>query len=171
MDGRRRHVDHTNSDLLVTTAMRYGLDLQPSAVPRQSARVAIKARLRRRLRLRRKKIRRVRRCNEFGRGTPCPVRRARGGGRLRTTSSATSSLALTRGQASLVLGAVAAGRNYGKGATGRKASAEWSSTDCQPCVDLSWRLAQDPSTRYPQSIFDSRLAITIVSFVTNEVST
>ena len=47
------------------------------------------------------------------------------------------SLALTRGQASLVLGAVAAGRNYGKGATGRKASAEWSSTDCQPCVDLS----------------------------------
>ena len=25
----------TNSDLLVTTAMRYGLDLQPSAVPRQ----------------------------------------------------------------------------------------------------------------------------------------
>ena len=38
------------------------------------------------------------------------------------------SLALTRGQASLVLGAVAAGR---------KASAEWSPTDCQPCVDLS----------------------------------
>ena len=46
-------------------------------------------------------------------------------------------LALARGQASLVLGAVSAGRNYGEGAKGRKASPEWSLTDCQPCVSLS----------------------------------
>ena len=41
-----------------------------------------------------------------------------------------------RGQADLVLGAVAAGRNNNGGAQGRKASPEWSSTDCQPCVNL-----------------------------------
>ena len=43
---------------------------------------------------------------------------------------------LARGQADLVLGAVAAGRNNNGGAQGRKASPEWSSTDCQPCVNL-----------------------------------
>ena len=46
------------------------------------------------------------------------------------------SLVLARGQADLVLGAVAAGRNNNGGAQGRKASPEWSSTDCQPCVNL-----------------------------------
>eukprot|EP01050_Picozoa_sp_SAG11_P012113 SAG11_NODE_1327_length_5194_cov_9.461237_2_plen_135_part_00 len=46
------------------------------------------------------------------------------------------SLALARGQASLVLGAVAAARSSAVGAPGRKASSEWSPTDCQPCVSF-----------------------------------
>ena len=47
------------------------------------------------------------------------------------------SLALARGQASLVLGAVDAARSSTVGALGRKASPEWSPTDCQPCVSLA----------------------------------
>ena len=46
------------------------------------------------------------------------------------------SLVLARGQASLVLGAVAAARNNAAGASGRKASPEFSETDCQPSVSL-----------------------------------
>ena len=46
------------------------------------------------------------------------------------------SLVLTRGQASLVLGAVVAARNNAVGASGRNASPEFSDTDCQPCVSL-----------------------------------
>ena len=46
------------------------------------------------------------------------------------------SLALARGQADLVLEAVLVARSSSAGAKGRKASAEWSSTDCQPCVSL-----------------------------------
>jgi hypothetical protein len=46
------------------------------------------------------------------------------------------SLVLARGQASLVLGAVAAARNNAAGASGRKASPEFSKTDCQPSVSL-----------------------------------
>ena len=44
------------------------------------------------------------------------------------------SMVLARGQASLVLGAVAAARNNSAGIKGRKASPEWSATDCQPYV-------------------------------------
>ena len=43
---------------------------------------------------------------------------------------------LSDGQASLVLGAVAAARNNAVGASGRKASPEFSETDCQPSVSL-----------------------------------
>ena len=46
------------------------------------------------------------------------------------------SLVLARGQASLVLGAVEAARNNAAGASGRKASPEFSETDCQPSVSL-----------------------------------
>jgi hypothetical protein len=46
------------------------------------------------------------------------------------------SLVLARGQASLVLGAVAAARNNAAGASGRKASPEFSEMDCQPSVSL-----------------------------------
>ena len=46
------------------------------------------------------------------------------------------SLTLARGQADLVLEAVSVARSSSAGAKGRKASAEWSSTDCQPCVSL-----------------------------------
>jgi hypothetical protein len=46
------------------------------------------------------------------------------------------SLVLARGQASLLLGAVAAARNHAAGASGRKASPEFSETDCQPSVSL-----------------------------------
>ena len=46
------------------------------------------------------------------------------------------SLVLARGQASLVLGAVAAARNNAVGASGRKASPEFSETDCQLSVSL-----------------------------------
>ena len=46
------------------------------------------------------------------------------------------SLVLARGQASLVLDAVAAARNNAAGASGRKASPEFSETDCQPSVSL-----------------------------------
>ena len=40
------------------------------------------------------------------------------------------------GQASIVLGAVAAARNNAEGASGRKAPPEFSETDCQPCISL-----------------------------------
>ena len=43
---------------------------------------------------------------------------------------------IARGQASLVLGAVAAARNNAAGASGRKASPEFSETDCQQSVSL-----------------------------------
>jgi hypothetical protein len=46
------------------------------------------------------------------------------------------SLVLARGQATLVLGAIAAARNNAAGALGRKASPEFSETECQPCVSL-----------------------------------
>ena len=46
------------------------------------------------------------------------------------------SLTLARSQADLVLVAVSVARSSSAGAKGRKASAEWSSTDCQPCVIL-----------------------------------
>jgi hypothetical protein len=46
------------------------------------------------------------------------------------------SLVLAREQASLVLGAVAAARNNAAGASGRKASPQFSETDCQPSVSL-----------------------------------
>ena len=45
-------------------------------------------------------------------------------------------MGLAQGQARLVLGAVAAARSSSEGARGRKASPEWSLTDCQPCVGL-----------------------------------
>ena len=45
-------------------------------------------------------------------------------------------LVLARGQASLVLGAVVVARNNAVGASGRKASPEFSETNCQPCVSL-----------------------------------
>ena len=43
---------------------------------------------------------------------------------------------LAQGEASLVLGAVASARANAEGSSGRKASPEWSSTDCQPSVNL-----------------------------------
>ena len=43
---------------------------------------------------------------------------------------------LARGEASLVLGAVASARANAEGISGQKASPEWSPTDCQPCVSL-----------------------------------
>jgi hypothetical protein len=43
---------------------------------------------------------------------------------------------LARGEASLVLGAVASGQANAEGISGRKASPKWSLTDCQPCVSL-----------------------------------
>ena len=47
---------------------------------------------------------------------------------------------LAQGEASLVLGAVASARANVEGISGRKASPEWSPTDCQPwctpCVSL-----------------------------------
>jgi hypothetical protein len=43
---------------------------------------------------------------------------------------------LAKGEASLVLGAVALARENVEGSLGRKASPEWSPTDCQPCVNL-----------------------------------
>ena len=43
---------------------------------------------------------------------------------------------LAQGEASLVLGAVATARANAEGSSGRKASPEWSSTDCQPSVNL-----------------------------------
>jgi hypothetical protein len=46
------------------------------------------------------------------------------------------SLVLARRQASLVLGALAAARNNAAGASGCKASPEFSETDCQPSVSL-----------------------------------
>jgi hypothetical protein len=46
------------------------------------------------------------------------------------------SLVLTRGRASLVLGAVAAARNNAAGALGCKTSPEFSETNCQPSVSL-----------------------------------
>jgi hypothetical protein len=46
------------------------------------------------------------------------------------------SLVLARGQASLVLGAVASARNNAEGASGRKASPEFSETGWQPSVSL-----------------------------------
>ena len=46
------------------------------------------------------------------------------------------SLVLVRRQASLVLGAVAAARSNAVGASGRKASPDFSETDCQPSVSL-----------------------------------
>ena len=46
------------------------------------------------------------------------------------------SLGLARGQADLVLSAVETARSSSTGAKGRKASAEWSPTDCQPCTIL-----------------------------------
>ena len=47
-----------------------------------------------------------------------------------------SGVKLARGEASLVLGAVATARANAEGSSGRKASPEWSSTDCQPSVNL-----------------------------------
>jgi hypothetical protein len=47
-----------------------------------------------------------------------------------------SGVKLAQGEASLVLGAVASARANAEGISGRKASPEWSSTDCQPCVSL-----------------------------------
>ena len=47
------------------------------------------------------------------------------------------SLVLARGQADLVLEAVKTARKNHRGRDGgRGASAEWSQTDCQPCVSL-----------------------------------
>jgi hypothetical protein len=46
------------------------------------------------------------------------------------------SIVLARGQASLVLGAVVVARNNAVGASGRKASPEFSETDYQPSVNL-----------------------------------
>ena len=43
---------------------------------------------------------------------------------------------LAQGEASLVLRAVATARANAEGSSGRKASPEWSPTDCQPCVNL-----------------------------------
>jgi hypothetical protein len=43
---------------------------------------------------------------------------------------------LARGHASLVLGAVAVARHNAARASGRKASSEFSETDCQPSVSL-----------------------------------
>ena len=43
---------------------------------------------------------------------------------------------LAQGEASLVLGAVASARANAEGFSGRKASPEWSPTDCQPCASL-----------------------------------
>ena len=43
---------------------------------------------------------------------------------------------LAQGEASLVLGAVATARANAEGSSGRKASPEWSPTDCQPSVAL-----------------------------------
>eukprot|EP01051_Picozoa_sp_SAG22_P002887 SAG22_NODE_134_length_18372_cov_33.054944_7_plen_78_part_00 len=44
------------------------------------------------------------------------------------------SLGLARGQAGLVLEAIATARSSSEGSYGRKASAEYFETDCQPCV-------------------------------------
>jgi hypothetical protein len=41
-----------------------------------------------------------------------------------------------QGKASLVLGAVESARANAEGISGRKASPDWSPTDCQPCVSL-----------------------------------
>ena len=47
------------------------------------------------------------------------------------------SLVLARGQADIVLEAVKTARKNHRGRDGgRGASAEWSQTDCQPCVSL-----------------------------------
>jgi hypothetical protein len=43
---------------------------------------------------------------------------------------------LAQGEASLVLGAVATARANAEGSSGRKASPEWSSTDCKPSDNL-----------------------------------
>jgi hypothetical protein len=43
---------------------------------------------------------------------------------------------LAQGEASLVLGAVATAWANAEGSSGRKASPEWSPTDCQPSVNL-----------------------------------
>ena len=43
-------------------------------------------------------------------------------------------MVLARGQASLVLGVVAVARNNSAAIKGRKASPEWSQTDCRPYV-------------------------------------
>jgi hypothetical protein len=43
---------------------------------------------------------------------------------------------LAQGEASLVLGVVASARANAEGFSGRKASPEWSPTDCHPCASL-----------------------------------
>ena len=43
---------------------------------------------------------------------------------------------LAQGEASLVLGVVATAWANVEGSSGRKASPEWSPTDCQPCASL-----------------------------------
>ena len=46
-------------------------------------------------------------------------------------------LKLAQGEAILELGAVASARANAEGFSGRKASPEWSPTDCRPCASLS----------------------------------
>ena len=43
---------------------------------------------------------------------------------------------VAQGEASLVLGVVVSARANAEESSGRKASPEWSPTDCQPCVSL-----------------------------------
>jgi hypothetical protein len=50
-----------------------------------------------------------------------------------------SGVKLARGEASLVLDAVASARANAEGITGRKASPEWAATSCQPCGSLEGR--------------------------------
>jgi hypothetical protein len=64
------------------------------------------------------------------------------------------SLVLARGQASLVLGAVAAASNNATGASGRKASPEFSETDCQPAKRQPVRAGECTTHPVPTPHFD-----------------